>query len=309
MIYMRPFYFLLLGLIPFFNSSCNQTPPQYFKQKPSFQKVIGIEYTEIRRSFNTGLSYNQSGFQLEPDWKMKFHSNDSVRLYNPLNNRNFNFHVYFDHDSVINMARVWLRVTKVSTDSLVFQLLDVKSKRISGESSNIYMTFYADNYIKNKLHTNAEILKRPSLKDSLFIRNKIKKTNMHVDSIFASRTPVKLESLNTLLKVEKAKFTADPLNHIEASEEYLYPEFNIVIDQAYMDFFYSFSVIVDYRGKLHFKASTVYIMPEFEESRLRTMKGIMEGYLQRLLKITPGKTLGIPHNSLILVNVQGIKRE
>jgi hypothetical protein len=306
---MRYFCYFLFVLTPLLYSSCNQTPPRYSRPKPSFQNVIGTEYTEIRRSFNTGLAYNQSGYQLQPDWKMKFLSNDSVRLYNPLNNRNFNFHVYFDHDSVINMARVWLRVKKVSMDSLVFQLLDVKSKKISGESSLIYMTFYADTYIRNKLNTNAEILKRPNTADSLFIRNKIRKANMHVDSNFAARNPVKLQSLSTLLKVEKARFTADPLNHIEASEEYLYPEFNIVIDQAYMDFFYSFSVIVDYQGKMHFKASTVYIMPEFEETRLRTMKGIMEGYLQRLLKITPGKTLGMPHNSLILVNVKGIKGE
>ena len=166
---MRYFGYFLIVLITFLNSACNQTPPRYLRPKPSFEKITGIEYTEIRRSFNTGLSFNQSGFQLQPDWKMKFYSNDSVRLYNPLNNRNFNFHVYFDHDSVINMARVWLRVKKVSKDSVVFQLLDVKSKKISGESSLIYMTFYADTYIKNKLLTNAEILKRPSRADSLFL--------------------------------------------------------------------------------------------------------------------------------------------
>src|SRR5689334_1274604 len=114
---------VILFLVVLLSASCNQEQPKGFRSLPFFREVIGTQFTEVRRAFDNGLSFDKQGFQLEPDWRVKFLSDDSVRLYNPLEDQSYNFHVHYDHDSVINMGRVWLRVKNVNRDSLKLQLL------------------------------------------------------------------------------------------------------------------------------------------------------------------------------------------
>lgn len=287
--------------------SCSQDAKKADAIKSAFADVKGIQFSETRRAFDTGVAFNKNGFQLEPDWKMNFLSNDSVRLFNPLDNKSYNFYVHYDHDSVINMARVWLRIKKISRDSLKFQLLEVHGKNISGEGSNIYMTFYANRYIKDVLHTDAESLKKPLRKDSLYIRDMIKHAGDQPEKAFAASVPVELKSKSPVIKVERIPASTDPVMGQGLTDQYLSPEYNVLIKPAYKDFNYSFRVTVDTKGKMHFGKSTVYIMPEFEKSQNRVMKGIMEVYLQNLLDIVPGKTLGMDHPSEITLHVKGVK--
>ncbi|WP_026898724.1 hypothetical protein [Daejeonella oryzae] len=302
---MRLIFGCFLLLFPLLFSSCDYSGQKYLKPKPSFEKVKGIGYTEVRRSFNSGLAFSPAGFYLEPSWKMKFILKDSVRLFNPLDNRSYNFHVHFDHDSVIYMARVWMRVKKVSSDSLVFRILSVKDRSITETGPN--MTFYADKYIRNKLKTWPEILQMPAKKDSLFVKSRIRDLNQHADSIFLPQIPVRIESLDAKIQVKKKENSVGSKKNIFASEDPYQPEYSIVINKAYRDFNYSFLGIVDYKGNINFKSSTVYIMPEFQETRLRTIKGIIDVYLKPSLKVEAARTLGIQHNSMILINVKGIK--
>lgn len=287
--------------------SCRQQSEKTSATKPSFKSVTGIRFTEIRRAFDSGFSFDKRGYQLEPEWKMYILSDDSAMIYTPAKKRYMPYKIYFDHDSVINMGWVWLRIKKVSKDSLRFQVLEVEGKEISRERSNLYMTFYADPYIKNVLHTNAQNLQKPSTQDSAYVRSRIRLANQNPDSAFAARQPVVLKSNSPIIKIKKLKpNTADLLNDADPTDEYVYPKFNITINRAYKDFNYSFSVLVDEQGRMRFGKSRVYIMPEFEESKIRVMKGIIDVYLQRLLTITPGKTLGIPHKSQIYLNVKGV---
>lgn len=279
--------------------------------KPSFEAVNNIRYTEVRRTFNTGLSFDKQGYQLEPFWQLYFSAaGDSVRIYSPERKRYMPYKVYFDHDSVINMGLVWLRVKQVSPDSLRFQVLEVKGKEISRDRSNLYMTFLSDRYISDTLRTSMASLRKPSSKDSAFVRSKINMVNANRDSAFAARSPAVLESESKLISVKKLRpQTTDPLNDADPTDEYMYPEFNITIKPAYKDFAYSFTAVVDRDGRLHYGRSRVYVMPEFVEARERVVKGIIKTYLNNLLKITPGKTLGMPHNSHIFLNVKGIAKD
>lgn len=304
---MKQLVYPFLILILLLSASCRQEPAKAFKAKPFFENVKGIQFTEVRRAFDNGLSFDDQGFQLEPAWRMNFLSDDSVRLYNPLENRSYHFHVHYDHDSVINMARVWLRVKKVNRDSLVFQLLQLEGKNISAKRSNIYMTFYSDNYIRNVLRNDIDQLRKPRRNDSLFISKKVKTAESKLKLAFAARVPVQLKSKSPAITVERVKASKDFLTGEGLSDEYMWPEFKITIKPAYKDFIYSFTLTVDENGRMHFGRSNVYIMPEFEESRKRIMKGITDVYLQNLLDITPGETLGIPHASTISVKVKGRK--
>lgn len=289
--------------------SCGSQSQKNSSTKPSFKSIVGIRFTEVRRAFDSGFSFDKRGYQLEPEWKMYILSDDSAMIYTPRKKRYMPYKIYFDHDSVINMGWVWLRIKKVSKDSLRFQVLEVEGKEISRERSNLYMTFYADPYIKNVLHTNAENLQKPSRQDSVYVKSRIRLANRNPDSAFAARQPVVLKSNSPIIQIKKLKpDTADPLNDADPADEYLHPEFNITLNRAYKDFNYSFSVLVDEQGRIHFGKSSVYIMPEFEESKIRVMKGIIDVYLQRLLTITSGETLGIPHKSHIYLNVKGISR-
>lgn len=295
--------FLILISIIFF--SCQDIGPRAKHTKPSFQSVTGIRFTEVRRSFDSGLSFDERGYQLEPSWRLMFHSDDTVEIYTPAKERFMNYKIYFDHDSVINMGWVWLRLKHTSKDSVVFQVLSVEKKEISRERSNVYMTLYADQYIEKVLHSKPQILQKPNRKDSIFVRSKI--SDNTGDHTFAARKPVMLKSKSWMLEVEKLKVMKDKVDNLDPTDEYLYPEFHISIKKAYKDFDYSFSILVDEKGKMHFGKSMVMLMPEFEESRKRIMMGIMEVYLQNLLEITPGSTLGMPHTSTIVVNVKGRK--
>lgn len=298
--------FFSLLLISILFAFCKDQPEKGLKSRLFFSGVKGIQFTEIRRAFDSGLSFDHQGFQLEPGWRMKVLSDDSVRLYNPLEDRSYSFHIHYDHDSVINMARVWLRVKNVSPDSLKFQLLQVEGRNVSKERSNIYLTFYADRYINEVLKTDAEELKKPSRADSLFIRDKVYQAANRPSRAFAAREPVRLKAKSPAINVEKEKASSDVVLGRGFSDQYLSPEFRVRIKPAYKDFNYSFTVTVDTASRMHFRGSTVHIMPEFEESRKRVMKGIMDVYLQNLLDISPGKTLGMSHPSVITVYVKGI---
>lgn len=289
--------------------SCTPGKSVSGKTKPSFKEVIGIRFTEVRREFDTGLSFNKYGFQLEPEWVLYFTARDSIKIFSPKEKRFIHYPIYYDHDAVFNFAREWFRVLKVSKDSLVFQLLQVHAKVISSETSNVYMTFYSDHYLKNVLQADPDSLKRPDRKDSLFVRSRAAMAGGNPGSMFAARNPVVLKSKNPAVHVEKVKVSPDPLNGVSPSDAYLLPEYDITVNKAYKDFNYSISVIVDVSGRIHFRRFLTFIMPEFEESKTRVVKGIIEGYLKPYLEITPGNTLGFYHASSVRLNLKGRKTE
>lgn len=299
---------ILLSLGALLTSSCYYIETISDDPVPTFTEIKGIRYTEVHRRFDNGLSFNEYGFQLEPEWDIYFNANDSVRIYSPEKKQYMTYRIFHSHKALFHFARGWFRVKHVSKDSLVFQVMKLESRVVKEDLSNIYMTLYSDDYIKNALHTNADRLKVPSREDSLFIQYRAIQANSDPDSAFAARNPVVLKSKSKIARVEKIKPSLDPyLGHISRSEEYLYPEYKINIDKAYQDFQYSFSVIVDHTGKMHFKQFLVAVDSEFKETKLRVAKGIIDVYLQNLLEVTPGNTLGFPHSSLINLHVIGKK--
>ena len=74
----------------------------------SFKSIQGITYTEVARRMKNGLSFNNYGYQLEPQWKMSFISDDSTRIYSPIKKQLINFPLSRGYDSIFNTARTWL---------------------------------------------------------------------------------------------------------------------------------------------------------------------------------------------------------
>ena len=62
------------------------------------KSIRGIGYTEVKRTFDNGLSFSPVGFQLVPEWRITF-IKDSVNIFSPKKNRFLNAPVVFDHDS------------------------------------------------------------------------------------------------------------------------------------------------------------------------------------------------------------------
>jgi len=283
-------------------SKISEEPP------PSFTAIKGIKYTEVKRRFNNGLSFTDQGFQLEPEWNIYFNADDSVRIYSPEKKQYMTYRIFHSHKALFQFAREWFRVQQVSKDSLIFQVMELESRAVMEDLSTITMTLYSENYIKNVLKTTADKLKAPSKEDSLFIKYRAIQVNSNQDSAFAARNPVKLKSKSKISSVEKIKPSLDPyLGHVNRSEEYLYPEYLIKIKKAYQDFQYSFSVIVDHNGRMHFKQFLVAVEPEFMANKTTVAKGIIDIYLRNTLEITPGNTLGFPHSSVINLHVVGRK--
>ncbi len=299
---------VLLFLFSIFFISCGHISKINEEPPPTFTKIKGIKYTEVKRRFGNGLSFNEQGFQLEPEWNIYFNADDSVRIFSPEKKQYMTYRIFHSHKALFQFAREWFRVKHVSKDSLLFQVMVLESRAVKEEKSDIFMTLYSDDYIRNVLKTDPIRLKAPSAEDSLFIKYRAIQANSSLDSAFAARNPVRLISKSKITRAEKVMPRLDPyLGHVNQSEEYLYPEYRINIDNAYQDFQYSFSVIVDYKGRMHFKQFLVAVEPEFLETKTKVAKGIIDVYLRNTLEIIPGNTLGFPHSSVINLNVIGRK--
>ena len=299
---------LTIYLLLCLSSSCHYISKINEEPIPTFTAIKGIRYTEVYRRFKNGLSFNEYGFQLQPEWHVYFSADDSIKIFSPERQKYMTYRIFHSHKALFHFARDWFRIKHVSKDSLIFQVIKLESRVIKEDKSNIYMTLYSNNYIKYKLHKSVEKLKSPSREDSLFIKYKSIQANSDSDSAFAARNPVSLKSRSKIARVIKIKPLLDPyLGHVNRSEEYLYPEYKINIDKAYRNFQYSFSVIVDHKGKMRFKDFLVGVMPEFMETKTKVAKGIIDVYLRNLIEVTPGNTLGFPHSSVINLHVIGKK--
>jgi hypothetical protein len=257
----------------------------------SFKQILKTSYTEISRRFSNGLSFNEFGYQLEPQWRLRFESNDSLSLYSPEKHQYINFPLTRGYDSIFNVARTWLKVRKMNSDSLVFELLKAYGDTIETKGIKTYMTFYADNYIKNKLHTETSILKRPSRKDSLYITSLVKLANQDLSNAFPARQPVSFS-----------------FNRFDTAENYLSPIFYITVRRAYADFYYSFSVLVDEKGQVHYGEPLIPFTEEnYKKNYIHSSKAVLNSYLKLYLKAVPGKTLGLAHASIVSIHVEGKK--
>ena len=274
----------------------------------SFDKVNGIRFYEVKRRFRNGLSFNAFGFQQEPNWIVEFKAPDTMLAYSPEKKDMEAFYLQYDHGQVYNFAREFFRTRSITKDSLVLQRLQVDGIVIAGDEdvrSDVYCTFYSKDYIENKLKTTIGELQKPSRADSLFIKDLSAKTNKdpaNAELAFAARQPVVFLPNSKNVTVKKIS-TIDELNKRSAAVDYLYPLYRMQINKSYKAFNYSFSVIVDAKGKLHVN-SVGGVMKEDIGPRKRLLQGITEVYLQNLFIIKPGTTLGIPHSSevnLILI--------
>lgn len=288
-------------------SGCKDPGKAKEKHLISFRQYNGINYSEVARRQKNGLSFNEYGYQLEPQWKMKFVSDDSVSIFSPTKNTFINFPLTRGYDSVFNAARSWFKIKKLSKDSIVMEILQAKGDSIDIAGSKVYMLFYADNYVKNVLHTDTSILRRPSRKDTLFVKALAAKASNNIAKAFSARQPVQLISKSPLVTVNQRHTKPDIMNNFDASDDYLDPTFDITIHKAYKDFYYSFEICVDDKGQMHFTRPLVGFMGDegAEKAYIQASQSIMNSYLQYYLKVIPGSTLGFPHASTISLHVEG----
>ncbi len=273
----------------------------------SFKSIQGITYTEVARRTKNGVSFNEYGYQLEPQWKMSFISDDSTRIYSPIKKQLINFPLSRGYDSIFNTARTWLKVKKMNKDSLVLEILNYKDGLIDVTRATIYMVLYADNYIKNTLHSDSRILSRPSRRDTVFISKLVAKANSDYKKAFAARQPAQLISKSPLVRVTKRQTEPTMENSFDISNDYLDPTFDIVINKAYRNFYYSFSVYVDEKGNIFYRIPLVgFYEPNFKVTFIKESQDIMNSYLKYYFKIIPGSTLGMPHASTISLHVKGL---
>ena len=307
-------YFLAVGLIL---SACNATPEKAAKKEKKkkedikrldFTPIVGIKYHEVTRRFSNGLSFSDIGFQQEPSWIIQFASNDTVKAWSPQKQIMQSFYFMYDHGDVYNFAGEWFRIKGFSKDSIRMQRLHLTKQVIAKDiRSDVIMTYYSEDYLK-RINKTPEELQKPTAADTAFIRKLVARADRNptnADSAFAGRIPVKFTPKSKIISVEKLN-TVDRLLGRTESYDYLFPEYRIKIQKAYQDFGYSFTAVVDQHGKIHLN-SFRDDMPEYHEQRKKVLEGIIDVYLQNLLTVKPGTTLGIPHSSEITLNVSGKK--
>ncbi len=278
-----------------------------------FQPLVGIDFYEVRRTFDTGVSYDSLGFVQLPEWHVRFEKQDSILIHSPIEDRMVGYRIHHDHERYFHFARESWRAVELHPDSITLQRLSLNGLKVNKIKSNVYMKFYSARYINEELGDRAESLdskvtrlRLPTRQDTAFVRSQVELANRNPgdpDSAFASRNFVQIESRHPAVKVQKRK-----IEHIELTEkspayEYLYPEYMITIDPAYRKFNHDFSVVVDEKGKMHL--GKVYVMEEFVEPRSKVVQGIIDVYLHNWLEIKPAETLGMPHGSTVYLYVKG----
>jgi len=276
-------------------------------RRPSFAPIVDVDFYEVRRSFDNGLAYDSIGFVQEAEWHIKFTREDAVQIYVPGSDSSFNFQITHDHDSFFHFARESWKVVDLHPDSMMLQRLSLDGLKVNKIRSNVYMRFYSKDYLRRLGIPLAE-LRKPRRHDSLFVAEMVARANRNltdVDSSYSSKNFPRLVSKSPLLKITRRQRDSLELAGQSAAYYYLYPEYDIVIDKAYKDFYYTFSVLVGPDGTL--RLGKFFVMPEFEESRKRVLSGIVSVYLQNLLEIQPASTLGLPHNSVVYLRVRGRK--
>lgn len=274
-------------------------------RRPSFEPIVGIDFYEVRRSFDNGLAYDSIGFVQEAEWHIKFTQEDAVQIYVPGSDSSFNFEITHDHDSFFHFARESWKVVDLNRDSLMLQRLSLDGLRVNKMRSNVYMRFYAEGYL-NGLGTSLARLREPRRQDTLFVQQMVQRANQNldnVDSSYSSKNYPKLVSKSEMLDIERRQYDSLTVMGQSSAYEYLYPEYDITIHRAYKDFHHTFSILVGPDGKM--RLGKFFVMPEFVESRRRVLKGIIDVYLQNLLDVTPATTLGLPHNSVVYLRVRG----
>lgn len=297
--------FLIIS-VAFIYTGCRRRDVEK-RQLISFKSLNGIDYTEVRRYMKNGLSFNEYGYQLEPQWKLRFVSDDSVSVYSPIKNKFLNFPLSRGYDSIFNAARAWFKVRKMNKDSLVFEILKFQNDSIDISGAKVLMKFYANDYIKNTLHSDSTILRRPSRKDSLFIKKLADQANRNPAKAFAAREPAQLIPKSPLASIEARRTKPDMMNNFDTSDDYLDPEYFITIKKAYQDFYYSFTIIVDYKGGMHYGKPLVAFQDQsFAKDYIHTSQAVLNSYLNYYFNVVPGTTLGIPHTSIVSVHVKGI---
>jgi len=273
----------------------------------TFTDVKGIRFYEVKRRFKDGLSFNKDGFQQEPSWIIQVKKRDSIMVFSPTKNAFETVYLQFDHGKVYNFMREFFRVKLITKDSLILQRLHVEGRKISGDDdyrSEVYATYYSKNYIENQLHTTASELQKPSKADTAFIKGLAEKTYQdpyNAKLAFAGRNPVTFTPLSKGITVKKIK-SNDISKHRAEVFDYMYPEFVIHIQKCYKSFNHTMNVIVDANGKMVVDEVQYVLNPE---GKKRMMQGVVDVYLKNMLKITPGKTLGIPHSTQITLTVIG----
>lgn len=311
-------FFILFTFLLFFAAKCNRGYRKIVEEKEKKQaeatytknlirKIKGIKYTEVKRTFDNGLSFSAVGYHLTPEWRISFPSIDSVNIYSPKKGKFLNAPVVFDHDSIFNVAWAWLKLKYIKKDSIQFMVLHVTDRIIDDEKVHVFMTFYTDDYIKNVLHSDTNKLRAPGRNDTLYIKAKSAIANKTLDSAFAGTEPPVLKSKSPLVSVKKETVPPDDPNGGKIYDEYLSPTYDVVIHHAYDNFSYSYTAFVDNKGIITFRKPSTFLYPEFRKPYSDAMKGITDGYLKLYLNVTPAKTLGIAHTSIIFLNVVGYK--
>ena len=269
-----------------------------------FAPVKGIRYEEVKRRFSNGLSFNEQGFMQKPSWIIEVVSEDTMSAWSPQKQRMQNFYLQYDHGNVYNFAEEFFKVKHISKDSLVFQRIQVDGKVIADDiRSDVNMTFYAQNYIKNKLKTTAKVLQRPARADTLYIEKRAAEVNRIDTTAFAATEPVQFLPKSKIVKAEKFS-SADKLRKRTSAYDYIFPRYRIEIERAYKEFAYECRAVVDYTGTMKILAVNG-VLPETAEGKKRMMQGVADIYIRNLFDVAPGTTLGIPHNSEITVMIVG----
>jgi hypothetical protein len=311
----RLIYFLAVALVM---AGCNAGPEKTTKKNKKkkeelkrldFTPIVGIKYHEVTRRFSNGLSFSDIGFQQEPSWIIQFASNDTVKAWSPQKQIMQSFYFIYDHGDVYNFAGEWFRIKGFSKDSIRMQRLHLTKQVIAKDiRSDVFMTYYSEDYLNNVIKKKPEELRKPTAADTAFIKKLVARADRNptnADSAFAGRIPVQFTPKSKIISVEKLS-TVDRLLGRTEAYDYLFPEYRIKIQNAYQDFGYSFSAVVDQHGKIHLNKFR-NDMPEYYEQRKKVLEGIIDVYLQNLLLVKPGTTLGIPHASEITLNVSGKK--
>lgn len=304
---------LLLSFI-FLFSACSQMPSKGNRdgKRVPFSPIAGIDFFETRRAFASGLSFDSTGFQQEPLWHINFTNDDSVKIYSIEGDSMLHYAIYYDQDSIFHFGREWFRVKSIHKDSLLLQRLTVQSLRVKEARSDVYMKFYSKDFLENNIRKSVEELRKPSAQDTAFVKEMIRRTNdnpTNLDSLYAARNPATFKSKSANMSIREHVLEDGEGMARTAAYKYLYPEFDVEITQSYKEegFYYSFSAFLHADGTM--TVAKFITSPEFEESRRRVLQGILDVYFQNYLEITPGSTLGIPHNTLVMLHVRGIKPE
>ncbi len=272
-------------------------------QSPKNNKLLYSTWVEVRRTYPNGYVYNEAGQKIAPDLTLQIISSDSLKLYSKSSGYNNWVHFSFFNDSILNIARDYYKVKKLSKDTLCLQKLVVDNNKLKLHQHMLNMIFLNKQKLDRLPDIQKKTIREAQKMDTLYMLSLIDSAEKeNNDFVLISHIPPQIIPLNKHSFVRVYPPVTDILED-NFPCGILISECELTVNHADTDMRTTCTLQISKTGNISLGGWIA------GDDYLYKQKGIflqhvLEKYLKPNFRAIPGSTLGIKHKTEILIHLR-----